>query len=378
MKEPPMKTHPLIACLLAVTILALGSIACKPKASGEPAAPKPAEDGAPSSITLKPDAMKTAGIRTAAAETRSVTRTVRAVGEIAFNPKRTAHVNSRTPGRIEKLFAYQGDKVRAGQVLILFYSKDFASLQTELVQALERSKREGLDDAERRASVTLLDSARNRLRLLDLADDDLAGIEKTGQTMSLLPVRAPIDGTIIESLVNAGDYMDAGVDLFRIADLTSVWAELHVFEKDIASVRTGSEAVLRAAAFPGRIYAGRIFQLGGVLDEKTRTIEARIDLANPDGDLRPGMYVDADIRAPEAGKALFVPAEAVQDFQNKKIVFVRTAENTFAPRDVETGAPLGELLEIRKGLKEGDVVAAAGSFFLKSELLKKTLGEDQP
>jgi len=373
-----MKTLRFAPFSIALAILISGPVACRSKSAGETTAAKPADEGAPTAITLKPDALKTAGIATAAAEMRAVTRTIRAVGEIAFNPKKIAHVNSRTPGRIDKLFAFQGDKVRAGQVLMLFYSRDFASLQTELLQTLERSKRGDLDEGELRAARTLLDSARNRLRLLDLGDEDLAGIEKTGQAMSLLPVRAPIDGTIMESLVNAGDYMEAGVDLFRIADLTSVWAILHVFEKDIASVRTGSEAGLRATAFPGRTFPGRIFQLGGVLDEKTRTIEARIDLPNADGDLRPGMYVDADIRGPEGEKALFVPAEAVQDVLNKKIVFVRAAETAFTPREVETGTAFGELVEIRRGLKEGEVVVAAGSFFLKSELLKKTLGEDQP
>jgi Cu(I)/Ag(I) efflux system membrane fusion protein len=376
MKELSMTIHKYIPCLLAAAIIGLGSGACKPKAAEEPAAPKSAEEAAPSSITLKPEAMKTAGIRTGVAEIRPVAKTIRAVGEIAFNPKRTVHLPSRTPGRIEKLFAYQNDKVKAGQLLISFYSRDFLSFQTDLLQTLERSKREGLDDAERRASLNLLESSRNRLRLLDLGEDDLAGIEKSGQAMTLLPIRAPIDGTITESLVNAGDYMDAGLDLFRISDLSTVLANLRIFEKDIASVRTGSEAALRASAFPGRTYTGRIFQLGSVLDEKTRTIEARIDLPNPDGDLRPGMYVDADIRAPAGEKALFVPAEAVQDFLNKRVVFVRTAESSFTLRDVETGSPLGELIEIKRGLKEGEVVAAAGSFFLKSELLKKTLGRD--
>jgi Cu(I)/Ag(I) efflux system membrane fusion protein len=373
-----MTIHKFFPCLLALTILGLGSGACKPKPAAGSAAATPVEEASPASVTLKPEAMKTAGIRTAEAEVRPVARTVRAVGEIAFNPKRTAHVTSRTPGRIEKLFAYQGDKVQAGQVLMSFYSKDFLSLQTELLQTSERSKRESLDDGERQASRTLLDSARNRLRLLDVGDDDLAGIEKTGQMLSLLPVRAPIAGTVTESLVNAGDYMEAGVDLFRISDLSTVWVDLHIFEKDIAAVRTGSETAVRAAAFPGRTYTGRIFQLGAVLDEKTRTIEARIELPNPAGDLRPGMYVDADIRAAEGERALFVPAEAVQDFQNKKVVFVRTAENTFALREIETGPALGASVEIKKGLKEGEVVATAGSFFIKSELLKKTLGGDLP
>jgi Cu(I)/Ag(I) efflux system membrane fusion protein len=265
--------------------------------------------------------------------------------------------------------------VQAGQVLLSFYSKDFLSLQAELLQALERSKRGGLDDAERRSSQSLLDSARNRIRVMDIGEDELAAVEKSGRILTLLPVRAPIGGSVIESLVNAGDYMEAGVDLFRLADLSTVWVDLHIFERDLAAVRPGCEASIRTAAFPGRTYAGRIFQLGNVLDEKTRTIAGRIDLANPAGDLRPGMYVDAEIRAATEEKALLVPAAAIQDFLNKKVVFLRTGENVFALREIETGAAFGAFVEVRAGLKEGEVVATAGSFFIKSELLKKTLSE---
>jgi Cu(I)/Ag(I) efflux system membrane fusion protein len=363
---------------LAVLALA-GSIltACGTK-SAEPPAAKPAPDAAPSTVTLTPEALKTAGIQTAAAELRSTSRTVRATGEVLFNPKRVAHVTARTAGRIEKLFAYEGDRVQAGQVLISFYSRDFLSLQAELLQALERSKREGLDDAERRSAQSLLDSARSRIRILGVGEEELAAVEKSGRIMTLLPVRAPIDGTVTESLVNAGDYMEAGLDLFRLADLSTVWVDLHIFEKDLAAVRPGCDASIRAAAFPGRIYAGRIFQLGSVLDEKTRTIAGRVDLANPAGDLRPGMYVDADIRTASEEKGLLVPAAAVQDFLNKKVVFLRTAEGVFALREIEAGGAFGPFVEVRAGLKEGDVVATAGSFFLKSELLKKTLGEDLP
>jgi RND family efflux transporter MFP subunit len=367
-----------ISGLLTLAVLAAGTGACKARSGTGPAAAKPAEEATPVAITLKPEAIKTAGIKTAEAAVRPYVRTIKAVGEVAFDPKRTAHIAARTSGRIEKLFAYQGDKVRAGQPLAQFYSKDFLSLQSELLQALERVKREGLEEDERLATRRLLESARNRIRLLDVAEDDLAAIEKGGQAMTLLPIRAPIAGTVLEALSNAGDYMDAGVDIFRLADLTAVWVNLHIFEKDIAAVRPGSEAAVRAAAFPGRTFAGRIFQLGSVLDEKTRTIEARIEMPNLDGDLRPGMYVDADVRAAGESRALFVPAEALQDFQGKKVVFVRTGEGVFSLREVETGPAFEGSVEILQGLKDGETVATAGSFFLKSELLKKTLGEDAP
>ncbi len=227
-----------------------------------------------------------------------------------------------------------------------------------------------------RAAQALLDSVRNRLRLLDVAEGEIAQIEKTGVIRTTLEVRAPIPGNIIESLIDAGDYVEFGVDLYRIADLSTVWADIHISEKDLALVWPGSEAVLRFGAYPGREFKGRIFQLGSVVDEKTRTVEGRIELASLDGRLKPGMYLEAEILSAAGSTALFVAGGAVLDFQNKKIVFVQTAPNTFVPREVETGIALDGYVEIVKGLKEKEIVVSSGAFFLKSELLKKSFGEE--
>lgn len=355
--------------------LILLGIACRPKPQA------PAEAGSTAtettlSVTLSAEAIKTAGIQTARAASRSVTPEVRVPGEIIFNPRRTAHVAARTAGRIDHLFAYQGDKVGKGQVLAQFYSKDYLSLQAELLQALDRSKRNEPDEAERKASQTLLESARNRIRLLDVPDDELAEIEASGLVHSFLTIRAPIGGSIIESLVNAGDYVEPGLDLFRLSDLSTVWADLHVFEKDLAVARAGSGAIISVAAFPGRTFEGRIFQIGNVVDEKTRTVEARVDLANPSGDLRPGMFVDAVIRSTGQREVFGVPNEAVLDFRKGRAVFVRTGEGVFALREIQAGASMDGFTEILSGLQAGETVVTVGSFFLKSELLKNSLGEE--
>jgi membrane fusion protein, copper/silver efflux system len=358
-----------------ILMLGFWTTACRP----EPKAPAGTPAGgteAAMSVTLTPESVRTAGIRTADAGLRPVVPEIHVPGEIMFNPKRTAHVAARTAGRIEKLFAYQGDKVLKGQALTLFYSKDFLSLQAELLQALDRSKRNEPDAAEQKTSRTLLESARNRIRLLDVPDDELAEIEKTGQVNSFLTIRTPIGGSVIESLVNTGDYVESGVDLFRLADLSTVWGNLHIFEKDLAAVGVGSESIIRAAAFPGRTFEGRVFQMGNVVDEKTRTVEARVDLANPTGDLRPGMYVDADVRSAGRREAFGVPSAAVLDFRKGQAVFVRAGEGVFVLREVKTGVSAAGFTEILSGLKPGETVVTDGSFFLKSELLKNSMGEE--
>lgn len=346
--------------------------ACKTE-SKEESAVSPVEEMSPSSVTLTSEAIKTAGIQTEEAQFRAVARPIRTAGEINFNPKGLAHVTARTAGRIEQLLVYPGDRVKKGQLLLTLYTQNFLSLQAELLQASERFKRLQDDPAEQAAAKGLLDSARSRLRLLDLSDTEIAEIENTDLIMPLLPVRAPLGGNINESAVMAGDYVELGASFLKIADLSKVWVYVRIFEKDLSIVRLGLEVVVRTVAFPGREFRGRLFQIGAVVDDKNRTIEGRVELANPAGDLRPGMFVEADLISTVEAKSLFVPEAAVQDFQNKKAVFVRTGENTFVRRDVETRITVDGFVEILKGLEDKEVVATNGSFFLKSELLKKSL-----
>ena len=372
MTKNPKTIAPLAGFIL---FLILGSAACRPGSVGEPEEQAGAP-AAPDSITLSPEAVRTAGIQTTAAELLPVVRTVHATGEISLDPRRRAHVTARTSGRIEGLAAYPGDLVRAGQTLLSLYCPDFLMLQTELLQAVARLKTPAADAAERASSEALAASVKDRLRTLGLADEDISGVERAGVPMPLLPVRAPISGSVVESSITAGDHVELGASLFRIADLSTVRAVLHVYEKDLAAIAPGADVVLRSASAPGREYRGRLFRLGNVVDEKTRTVEALVDLPNPAGELRQGLYLEAEISVPAAASALFVPEAAVLEIGSRKVVFVRTGENAFALRDVETGPASAGRVEIVSGLKAGEVVAAAGSFFIKSELLKQSFGEE--
>jgi membrane fusion protein, copper/silver efflux system len=354
-------------------VLTLGLAGCRPGSEGE-VEEKAGDPAVPVSVTLTPEAVRTAGILTVEAEYQPVVRAVHAPGEVALDPKRRAHITARTPGRIESLAAYPGDRVKEGQIILSLYSPDFLMLQAELLQAAVRLNAPlGDDPAERRSAEALVASIRDRLRTLGLSDDDIGGIEKAGVPLALLPVRAPLTGTVLESPVTAGDRVELGEDLFRVADLSMVRAILRIYEKDLSSVRVGSEVILRAASAPGREYRGRIFRLGNVVDEGTRTVEALVDLPNPDGELRQGLYLEADIAVPSGANAVFVPEAAVLEIGDRKVVFVRTGENVFTLRDVTTGPASGGRVEIVVGLKEKEVVAAAGSFFIKSELLKNSI-----
>jgi Cu(I)/Ag(I) efflux system membrane fusion protein len=166
----------------------------------------------------------------------------------------------------------------------------------------------------------------------------------------------------------AGDWVELGANLFRLADLSTLWASLHIQEKDLSSMKAGAEAVLSSQAYPGEDFRGRLVLVGDVVDAGTRTVEGRIEVPNPSGKLKPGMYVDASIAAVGERAVIAVPEAAIQDDEGRSVVFVRTGERTFTRREVTAGERFAGYVEILTGLTEGETVVTSGGFLLKSEL----------
>jgi RND family efflux transporter MFP subunit len=364
-----------LCIFLLVILVGLGVSGCRGKSIPEPRG-KVNEDPVPSAVVLTAEALQTAGIRVAKAEWIAAVEESVIPGKIVLNPKRLAHVTARTSGRIERVFSYPGENVVAGQTLLTLYSPDFLALQAELLQSLQRTSRFQADSRAKNMAQILLDSARKKLRLLGLLEDEIGRIEQSGSMESLLSVRSPLAGRIIESSATVGDFVELGVGLFKVANLSTVWAVLQLYERNIAQVRPGQRVSIRTAALPNREFLGKIFQLGSQVDEHTRTVEGLVELANPEGNLRQGMYVEASVRFPRTVKSLFIPDPALQDFESKKIVFIPDESKGFHLREVEIGISAGGRTEIIKGLLEGESVVTHGAFFLKSELLKKRLGEE--
>jgi multidrug efflux pump subunit AcrA (membrane-fusion protein) len=350
--------------------------ACRKAADAVSAGADQAEEknGQAGTVSLSPQAVVDGGIAVEAARTITLDRKIAVLGELEFNARRLAGLSARAAGRVESVSAFTGDRVSAGQILAEIYSREFLAVQTEVLQASDRARRLR-GDADEAAALAFLNAARKKLTPLGLTEAEIDGLIAAGSVRPLLPVRAPFAGTIIETNTVAGGSVEPGTALFKLADLSSLWACVHIFEKDLASVRPGIEAVLKTQAFPGQEYRGRLLLVGAVMDDKTRTVEGRIELANPGGRLRPGMYIEAALPAGENRAALVVPETAVQEFQSLPVVFVRTGPAAFILRPVETGQRSAGMVEIIKGLSDGEMVVTAGSFLLKSELLKKSLGD---
>ena len=331
---------------------------------------------APNSVTLTPEGVVTANIKAEPAAMRVLARRVTAAGDLEFNVRRLVHLTARTPGRIEGVLVVPGDRVREGQVLAEIYSPDYLTLQAEYLLAAERAKRLAGDPAEAGQARALLDSSRERLLLVGASPAEVEGLVALSLPRPLLSVRATLSGTVIEAGVLAGDWVDLGSNLFRLADLTTLWACLHIQEKDLASVKAGAEAVLRTQAYPGEDFRGRLVLVGDVVDAGTRTVEGRVEVPNPRGRLKPGMYVDASVAAAGERAVLAVPESALQDDEGHTVVFVKTGERTFTRREVKAGERFAGYVEILSGLTEGETVVASGGFLLKSEMRKGGLGDE--
>jgi Cu(I)/Ag(I) efflux system membrane fusion protein len=372
-------TKPNIWIVGAALAALLHAAACGGRTPSAPAEDRDHEHdtaGAVPSVTLSPEAVAAGDIRTEPAETRPLKRRITAPGELEFNARRQAHITARIAGRVERLLAVEGDRVGAGQLLAEVYSPDFLALQAEYLQASERARRLAGNPAEEGPARAFLESARERLVVVGATPADLEALDASRVPRPLLPVRAPLAGTVIETGVLSGDHVELGASLFRLADLSTLWACLHIRESDLALARPGADVAMRTRAYPGETFRGRLVLVGDVVDPSTRTIEGRVEVPNPDGRLRSGLYVEADLAAAGERRALAVPASAVLDDEGRAIVFVQTGERTFLQRIVVTGERAGGFVEIVEGLTEGERVVVSGGFLLESELRKGSLEDE--
>ena len=340
-------------------LLALG--ACRKKnTSDQSMADMPGMTGASqpadtSGVSVDRSEAARLGIRFARATDRPITTSVRAVGVLKYAEPRQAYVNARVNGWVEKLYAdYVGKSVTAGEPLLALYSPDLVSAQEEYLLA-RRLK----DD-------TLAASARRRLALWDIADDQIDSLEARGSVTRTLTLRAPRAGEIVEKNVIEGQAVQAGTNLFLIADRSELWVDVAIFEQDAAAVQVGTPAIIIVDALPGRTFHGRVTFIYPELDEKTRTLTARVEVANASGALRPGMYATAEL-ARGGRRAVSVPLTAVLPTGTKDLVFVNRGDGRFMPREVRVGARGDSLVEIVQGLKAGEEVVASATYLLDSE-----------
>jgi membrane fusion protein, copper/silver efflux system len=310
------------------------------------------------------------GIRTAVVERQTIERRIRTVGIVQADETRTSHVHVKFEGFIEKIFVnFTGRAVRKGQPLFEIFSRDLLAAQQEYLAAREAVRRvpPAAGDAVRGAAEQLATAARERLRLFDVPPSVLATLDRTGVAQRAITIASPQAGTVVEKQAIEGLAVTPMMALYVVADLARVWVVADVYERDMAQVKLGDAAMLRLEALPGRAFDGKVSFISPTVDETTRTAKVRFEFPNRQGVLRPGMYATAEIASRGVVAGLTVPADAVVDTGERKIVFVAAGPGRFEPRQIATGAAVEGRYEVLEGLKEGEAVAITGQFLLDSE-----------
>jgi Cu(I)/Ag(I) efflux system membrane fusion protein len=298
----------------------------------------------------------------------TLTRTIRTVGVIAAPEPQIADVTPKFDGFAERLFVdYTGRAVRRGEPLLTIYSPTLVAAEQELLIAkrLAAQVDSGAGEAWSNAQATLA-AARRRLANWDITPEQIQEIERTGEIAKTLTLVSPVSGIVLEKNVLAGQQVMPGMRLYRIADLSSVWAEGDVFEQDLPFVHLGSQAHIELAAYPGQHLMGRVSFVYPTVDPQSRTNRVRVTVPNPSLRLKPGMYATIyfDVQRPGV---LAVPAEAVVVTGQRNLVFLKDAEGVLVPTDVVLGARGGDQVEILAGLREGQVIVAAANFLVDAE-----------
>ena len=329
------------------------------------------EAGGEGTVAISPRVVQSLGIRTAEVVKGVLAQKVQAVGNVAYNERELVLVQARVGGFVEKLHVRAPlDRVRKGQPLVEILSPDWIAAQEEYL-ALRRLQ---TPDAE-----PLRDAARQRMRLVGMSDEAIQALENTGKVQTHAVLYAPISGVVAELGAREGMTVMAGAALFRLNSLASVWINAEVPEVQAAALKPGQPVEARAAAYPGVVWKGRIQALLPQVNQTTRTMTARIELATPRGRLVPGMFATVDLASVAALEALLVPSEAVIHTGTRSVVVTALGEGRFKPVEVETGAEANGRTEIRKGLELGQNVVVSGQFLIDSEAsLKATVDRMAP
>ncbi len=348
-------------------------------------------------VRLSKEAQKASGVEVMAAALEPFSAPIEATAAIELDGDRVAKISARTSGRLVKIAASQGDAVKTGQALAWFDSPELGQAFAEYAKAkgradlarknLEREEtlfskkispekdviRARQELAEAEADLTF---ANEKFHLLGI-DVEQFGNKQGGNQHPLIAVTSPINGSVIERAATQGEVVGPDKPLFIVADLSKLWVIIDIYEKDLGRIRSGTAVNVSTTAYAEKSFRGFISYLGEVMDEKTRTVKARVEVENANRFLKPGMFatVTIDAKGVQTEKAIMLPEEAVFLDGSKNYVFIQNAPEKFEMREIALGRTLGNRLEVVRGLKIGEPVVVKGAFILKSELKKDELAD---
>lgn len=336
---------------------------------GEDESAASAQEDSPHQVRLSTEKIQKLGVRTDAASMRMLGKTVRAAGRIEPDERRVFAVTAKFEGYVERLHVNAtGQPVAKGQALFEAYSPELVSAQREYaiaVQGMEAMKDAGI---EARAGMRqLAESSLARLRNWDLPPEQVAALMKSGQAQRSITFPSPVSGIVSEKKALQGMRFMPGEMLYQVTDLSSVWVIADLSEQDIGLVRTGAKARVTTTAYPNDAFDGRVTYIYPTMKAETRSIPVRVEMANPGQRLKPAMFAQIELSAGGSSPVLTVPDSAVIDTGTRRIVLVQVGPGRFEPREVELGGRGENLVQVVKGVSNGEQVVVAANFLIDAE-----------
>jgi RND family efflux transporter MFP subunit len=352
----------------------------QPVASGPPAAvgdPKPSLSDMPEMkmeapvvpVQLTPERMQSIGVQTGTVEYKQLSDDIRATGTVDINERLVSYVQLRFPGYIRKVFAnatYQ--YVRKGEPLFTVYSPDLVATQQEYLLARQNQKAMSAStiDGVADGAAALSTAAEQRLEQWDIPESEIAKLKETDKPVTDLTINSPVEGYITERIAVPNMYADRSTKLYTVADLSRVWVYAQLFQDDIGRVKPGDTAQITVDSYPGRTFSGQIEEILPQVDMSTRTVRVRLVMANPGFKLKPGMFVNVDLKT-SMGRQLVVRASAVFQSGTRQLVFLNHGNGSLEPKEIAVGLRVGDDFIVLKGLEAHQSIVTSASFLIDSE-----------
>ncbi len=334
------------------------------------------ETVAPGTVQISPERQQLIGVKIGTAEMKTLEKVIRTVGRVDYDEQKIAAVSLKVGGWIEDLYVdFTGKYVKTGEPLLTIYSPELVSTQEEYLLALKAKKSLTKSSFPEVASSgdSLAESAKRRLKLWDITDEEIKRLEESGQVKKTITLYAPFTGFVLEKSAYKGMNVMPGMTLYKLANLSDVWLYGDIYEYELPFVRLGQQASIQLTYLPGETFTGKVIYIYPALNPETRTAKVRFEFPNPDDKLKPEMYANVEIKV-HLGKKLAVPAGAIIDTGIRQIAIVAKGNGYFEPREVKA-TRVDDYYEVSKGLKPGEQVVTSASFLVDSESnLKEAMG----
>jgi membrane fusion protein, copper/silver efflux system len=332
---------------------------------------------APGTIQISPERQQLIGVKIGTVEMKSLEKVIRTVGRFDYDEERIGTVSPKIGGWIEDLYVdFTGKFVNQGEPLLTIYSPELVSTQEEYLLAL-RAKKDLAKSPFGEVALSgdsLAESARRRLKLWDISDDQIKALEETGQPKKTLTLYSPFSGFVLEKAAYKGMNVMPGMALFKLADLSVVWLYADIYEYELPFIRLGQQASVQVTYIPGEVFTGKIIYIYPSLNPETRTAKVRLELLNSHGKFKPEMYANVEIKV-RLGQKLTVPEGAIIDTGVRQLAIIDKGNGYFEPKEVKVTRGTEDYYEVISGLKAGERVVTSANFLVDSESnLKEALG----